>query len=288
MKEREDIDWRLFELFENDLSEAEEAKILAEIENNDALEEDWKLLQQTKLVAPEISYANKKTLLKKDTRVLAFTNLTWLKYAAAVIIVVAAYPIWKGYFAKEDINHIATSAGEVIENIDPKATEGIEESTPIVIEESVPVRTQEIVRITEQDVRKEKRSIHKIIPLDTSNALPLNQPQLGIRPTEVLVSVGAKERYTIKSESNVLPNLNIRSVDYASLYQLEDEQKPLVKKYKGIRPAVNGGLAWLSSPFKNSKIKIKPVKDKRGALRIVFTSKQYYATAMVSLKPIKE
>ncbi|MBO6517196.1 MAG: hypothetical protein JJ975_11660 [Bacteroidia bacterium] len=293
MTEREDMDWRLFEMLENELSEAEEAELLAELESNGALEDDWKLLQQTKLVAPEVTYQNKKSLLKKETKLIAFAGFSWMKYAAAAVVLVASYPLWKDVIMSDDVNHIGSMAEEVME-VEPHQSES--EQIPEMV---VPV--EEEVAITDEnhtsdatEIVQEPRKVS-----DKNNELPLPAPYVEEHiaeesqpkryAQEALASVDAQGIHGIAVPTSSLPTLEYGAMNCADLYKTAHiEEETLVNKYKGIRPAVNGGLAWLSSPFRNSKLKIKPVDDTRGALKIEFTSKQYYATAMLSLKPIKE
>jgi hypothetical protein len=55
--------------------------------------------------------------------------------------------------------------------------------------------------------------------------------------------------------------------------------------YNGVRSTINAGLSLVTAPFRNAKIKVQPA-DKQ-SIQIIYSSEQYNATAMVSLKPLK-
>ena len=61
-----------------------------------------------------------------------------------------------------------------------------------------------------------------------------------------------------------------------------------MEEYRGIRQALNQGLATLVEPIRNTNIKINRTRDKKDpGLLIEVTTEQYYAVATVHLLPNK-
>lgn len=283
MKERENMDWKLFELMENDLSPEEEVEILKAIEEDNALENDWELLQHTRLVAPEVAYSNKESLRKKETKLIAFTGLSWMKYAAGIALVIGSYPLWKAFLPSDDAEGLGSSMVKSVEKETP-----VEEVQPIELE--VEVKSEE--QLAEEAPAPTPNTDYNYVAtptiadeMDDTTIQVSNEPEY-TSPVIDIANVEPVADYDLREDVESTPKLTPGEMDYASLYKASEETEKL--GYNGVRPAINQSLAWLASPFRNSKVKIKPVEDKKGTLQIEFNTKQYSAVAMLSLKPMKD
>lgn len=284
MKERNDIDWKLFELLENDLSPEEEAEILAKIEAEDGLADEWNLVQQTRLVPPDVTYKGKKGLLKKETVFLEFANLSWLKYAAVIAIVAISYPLWKSYIQDnasemagavksiengEDDNSEVAEIGSGEVSTDKPTNETKEVTTPKTVARSNGYSAPGTEPGGSPNDKKEQVN-------DDENRDEYQWTPLVLQPKGYAQLVNESTRYSAGSVLNTTA-YEINDLmydghdDYGSGYAM------------GLRPIIDGSISWMLSPFQNSKLRIHRVQDNR-MLEIEYKSIQYHAVAMVNLK----
>jgi hypothetical protein len=294
MKKREDMEWKLFELLEGELSVSEEAEILAQMEEDESLEEEWALLQSTRLTAPEVSYTNKKSLLKKETTVLAFTGMKWLKYAAILAVVAGTYPLWKTAIFSDDVEGLVGSASEIVEpnhvakTIEPEPTADIpqEEIQSSEVAESITPQ-----RVDVEPVREYSAPQNNPDPLSRHSHTGLVKT---LQPLGYVIVPAKSEvnNLTVQREYAAQDFVPVQfSPEWFAQMDVGDvtaEEENNTLKYRGIRPALNSGLAWIASPFRNSKVSVKPVPGNFKALQFTYSNSQYEATAMVSLTPIKD
>ena len=272
MKDQKDMDWELFEMLEGDLSPEEESELLEKIEGDAGLSADWDFMQMTQLDAPEVVYTGKSKLIKKDTALITFTAVQWRRTAAIAAMLALCYPAWQLFMPKTDsVDGLAGSATELVE---PKATES-EVVTPSVENEAVESLVADD-NVAPKPIKSRKNPIQKMAPIVKDEMVI---PEV----KEQLVSLDpANSPIDIKTASTTLEPLPKANVMYNMQMLIPREETPT---YKGIRHTVNAGLALAAAPFKNTKIKVQPADNQ--SIQIIYSSQQYNATAMVSLKPLK-
>ena len=269
MKKQKDMDWELFELLEGELTGEQEAELLSKIEGQSDLESEWAFMQMTQLETPEVTYKHKDKLLKKDTTLLTFTAIQWKRVVAIAAMLMLCYPIWNYLIKTQDSGEgIVGSASEIIPKNEVEAT---------ITPESLPV-----------EVKKETVAVVK------QNSAPVkktNQP----KPTKVIdqTNPDLKTPFEVVSINSTGTHVSIAN----NIVDVQQPRKAMVRynmdkdlprnesRYKGVRSTVNTGLALLATPFRESKIQVQPTDKK--TIQIVYSSMQYNATAMVSLKPLK-
>lgn len=283
MKEEKNMDWRMFELLENDLSAEEAEQLLSEIELDSDLEAEWSLMQQTKLEAEPVVFQNKRSLKKKETTLLAFSFTSWQKVASIAAVLALSFPLWKGILLNEDVSHQIPGAISAIEHKDNK----LEKAQPEVLQPEVTPEVAE--QPATQEVLPETPSYVKVNTPVVENPGSNKQVQQdevippNTQPIEVEIpEINPKNNYVVlASADDIAMPEKAKNVAQSMVVPGEEEKKG----FQGIRPTINIGLALLSAPFNNSKIKIGPLKDRK--IEIEYSSDQYFATAMVSLRPLK-
>ena len=279
MKQEKNMDWKMFELLENDLSAEEAEQLLAEIELDSDLEAEWSLLQQTKLESEPIVYSYKKRLKKKETTLLAFSFNSWQKVASIAAVLALSFPLWKGVLLREDLGQQIPGAIIGLEHSDNQEVgPNVDISVPELVvapetkeSESNVTNTAHVAQVPNQE-----KQVKQVLKIEEEIPTKVNDTEIVVPEMEVINYY----KSLAMDENFVHPKLAKKVAQ--SLIVSDDIEK---KKFQGIRPTINIGLALLTAPFNNSKIKIGPLKDRK--LEIQYRSDQYLATAMVSLKPIK-
>lgn len=274
MKEQKDIDWELFEMLEGELSPEQEAALLDKINNDTNVSSDWDFMQMTELDAPEVIYPGKQNLIKKDTTLIAFSAVQWRRVIGIAAVLALCYPLWQLLMPKtENIDGLAGSATEIVNR-------SSEVESPVIINNLVPTidDTDAIEHTPVRQIKHKAIAQHTIKTIDpeVKESLPeQSSPALvRIKPSHAFVSL---TQY--KNDPEPLP----KATAQYNMAALLPADKGMT--YNGIRPALNSGLAALTSPFRNAKIKVQPTD--KNTLQIIYSSLQYNATAMVSLKPLK-
>lgn len=271
MKKHEDIAYNMFELLEGDLSPEQEAALMDVIKDDEGLKTDWEFMQMTQLEAPNVTYKHKKKLLKKDTTLIAFSAVQWRRVASIAAIFAVCIPIWNYLFTNpKGVEEMAGSATELIP-AESSENEDITRPSEVVVDAT------EIPSVNQtKDVEKVPTTPSRVVvhqPLNQED--PMYDTELvSVTPVIEMPAIGASFPALSK-----LPKAKHR-YNMARMIPADD------RRYKGIRSTVNASLALLAVPFKESKIQIKPADSK--TIQIVYSSEQYNASAMVSLKPLKQ
>ncbi len=280
MKDNKNIDWEMFELLEGGMTAEDADKILAKINGSEALQSEWELLQNTKLPESKIVYKHKNDLLKKDTRILAFAAFSWTKAASVAAAVIIALPIgWYFLKNKSDVQISSTIIDAVpSEVITPDAMYPIDEPTQASenvkslasnpndnVENVAPKRSTKSMGAVKKDL------VPHVIQQSSSNS------------TEYVSVESTSPALHVKTNNQPLKSLNIVLISPEVDYLIPRSNQE--GGFRGIRPTINSGLALLALPFKGSKLEVKPSDNK--TLRIEYRSNQYAASAMLSLKPLK-
>jgi len=281
MKEQNDIDWKLFSLLEGELNDEEAEALLSEIDLDEELNEEWALMQQTQL-KPDTNtvYASKSKLKKRSTAIIGLLPFTWQQAVAAAAVITLAIPVWRYLQSNSDID--PTSISGSIENVDstnsetkgPTATEA-----PVV----------EKVEVSEPD-NEVKPPVDPAPNLNyttkpkSTRTIVADAGQIQPKPNQTIeVPLMYPETNLvdgIRIERSGLPN-QVKSIAWI---EAKFDRAPN-RSYQGVRPLLNSTWAGILKPFRNSKLQLEPV-EKSPAFKIVYKSDKYYATAMLSLKPL--
>lgn len=291
---KQDIDWKLFELMEGELSAEDEAQLLKQIESDDELRESWEKMQLAVAPVPGMTFPDKSKLRKKEHRIvpiLSFMTATPMKVAAAVIIVLlASYPVWK--FTSPD-----QGTGSIIDAVDtttPSArSEHLAEKT---------IRTPESGFEVEDQVASEG-----MLPKEQNPPINNNIHEFSLQqPVHVAADQVDREEQPNTAE---LPNADLRvspisapvhfvSSNHAGeapkrLYRTDSRDLDLKAEramfnqyddYNGIRPMIDKSLYALGTPFRNTVIKVDRSQTERPTLIMAYVGQRYQAMAMLELK----
>ena len=266
------MDWELFEMLEGDLSPEEESELLEKINEDADLAADWDFMQMTQLDAPDVVYQGKDKLIKKDTTLIAFSAMQWRRTAAIAAILALCYPAWQLFMPKTDtVEGLAGSANELVLPTEDESDVNVNKS------ESVPeiqVAVQEAPNQSTNQVKASQKSVE----------LPVKEEKTTIpNVAEQLVSIEPmRQQIDLNPETKAVASLHRANVMYNMDMLIPQDEAP---SYNGIRSTINSGLSLVAAPFRNAKIKVQPA-DKQ-SIQIIYSSEQYNATAMVSLKPLK-
>ncbi|MFT7590646.1 MAG: hypothetical protein ACI9UJ_000557 [bacterium] len=274
MKEQKDMDWELFEMLEGELTPEQEAALLNKIDGDKTLSSDWDFMQMTTLDAPEVVYNGKQNLIKKDTTLIVFSSVQWRRIVSVAALLALCYPVWQ--FLMPKTNNLEGLAGSATEIVNPSSD--VEGS---IIGDDM-ASSKEAIDVTDDTpVVKVKREA--IVQQYQKIAKPEVDEIPAVQPSPAIVSIEPSNMSIALSPTNNEPALLPKARHRYSMASLlpKDEKKT----YKGIRPTINAGLAALTSPLRNAKIKVRPTDNK--TIQIVYSSLQYNASAMVSLKPLK-
>lgn len=281
MKEQNDKDWKLFSLLEGELSDKEAEALLSEIDLDDELSEEWALMQQTQL-QPDTNtvYAHKSKLKKRSTTIIGLLPFTWQQAVAAAAVITLAIPVWKYLQSNPDID--PTSISGSIENVDstnPEANGPSNIESPVIeqVEASTKQKEPQSTDFTTPNVNYTSSATStKTIVADAGQMQP--KPNQTIEVPLVYPETNSLE--AIHIERPGLPK-QVRSLAWI---EPTFDQMPS-RSYRGVRPLLNSTWAGILKPFRNSKLQLEPV-EKSPAFKIVYKSDKYYATAMLSLKPL--
>ena len=292
---KKDIDWKLFELLEGELSAEEEAQLLAEIESDEELQAEWEGMQRAVAPTPQMSFPNKSALLRKERKIIplwSFLSATPVRVAAAAtIILFIAYPIWKfstpqqgtgslvdaietpvtdEVMPQNDQNDASLVADTEVQN----TTDQVEET--IVPQESAPIINQtpnynypsDQIQVVSDDVTEDPEMITNDEELMDLRVAPISAP---VRFASSQSRSEAPMRL-YKTESRQLD----RRAERAMYDQYDD--------YNGIRPMIDKGLYALGTPFRNTVVKVNRTDYEKSTLIMAYVGQRYQAMAMLELK----
>ncbi|MCB9262786.1 MAG: hypothetical protein H6607_10465 [Flavobacteriales bacterium] len=271
MKDEKNIEWKLFELLENELSEAEELEILSAIEADEELACMWQDMQATKLTPPNIVYNNKESLLKRETKLIAFAGFGWMKYAAAVVIMVLSYPLWKSYISDKETSSALLNSETPNEKVDEQKI------TPIIEEESV--KATDFERITHNSVRpKSIKPTFELNPTEeTVQKESFANDMVNLKPIQ-------SELNFVRHHQNATKQTAIENLAIQLAFIEEDGFE-----FQGVRTTLNNSFTSVFNHIKGIKIDVEPIEEnKNKAWNFSFQNNQYTVSALVSLKPLND
>jgi hypothetical protein len=283
----------MFDLLEGNLSEADELRVMEQIEGDDFLFREWKLFKTTVLIADkDVEYNGKAGLLKKEaSSVPMFTR--WAAIAASVCILAAAVVFWP----KSSVTPLATFdvSPNPIEAPKPSDTASDEGITPVteypeeIERTNIPAKTKTVPFIAENSHPMPEQLGHNFVhEKNHERAVPVIEFDSG-RNDVVVKNIPTENK---KEEKPITPQVPKNEVIVADNNKPE-KLKPLTKREKAIafvtknppsriKEKAIGILALISNP----KLKISPnFKDRRPSLEIELETTGYQAIA--SIQPFR-
>jgi len=290
-EQNDDMDWKLFQLLEGDLSSEEASNLLDQIESDDQLKEDWEAMQNTTLSAPQMQFPDKSRLLRKEKKIIPlfpFLSSGPAKVAAAVgIALLVAYPIWKwGIPSKATGSLVNALPTDQQQTTNPNQQEGLL-ADPQEFEKS-----QDL----ESPLVEENRDNSVLIDLvEATHAKDPEQVAMGEEsisvpqyktdfPIELKVHNPSIIFGQKQSKPSDLPAA--LAVQQERKLDLESEMELLVQndEYQGLRPMIDKGLYALGAPFRNTVITLDKKEDQKPTLIMAYVGQKYQAMAMLELK----
>ena len=287
----------MFDLLEGNLSEADELRVMDQIEGDEFLFREWKLFKSTVLIADkEVTYSGKSKLLKEEKAVIMPMYTRWAAVAASVCILAAAVLFWPD---TERVSPLVDATESAV--AEPAA--------------ELPVGTEEVLVSDKLDAADETEKSNTNTPTKNieRNTSVYNTPRdivADVPPTEieqqekpiefkapriedVPVNNAVVARGTKQDEEPILPELEPESVEIVADISKPTSPIALTAKEKAIgfvtknpprriKEKAIGILALMSNP----KIKFNPsFKNKRPSLEIELETNGYAAVA--SLQPFR-
>ena len=288
----------MFDLLEGNLSEADELRVMDQIEGDEFLFREWKLFKSTVLIADkEVTYSGKSKLLKEEKAVIMPMYTRWAAVAASVCILAAAVLFWPD---TEKVSPLVDATESAV--VEPAA--------------ELPVGTEEVLVSDKLDAADETEKSNTNTPTEhiKRSTRVYNTPRdvvADVPPTEIeqqekpiefkapriedvpVNNVVVVARDTKQDEELILPELVPESVEIVADISKPTSPIALTAKEKAIgfvtknpprriKEKAIGILALMGNP----KIKFNPsFKNKRPSLEIELETNGYAAVA--SLQPFR-
>lgn len=156
----------MFDLLEGNLSEADELRVMEQIEGDEFLFREWKLFKSTVLIAEkDVVFAGKSSLLKEEEKVAVIALFKpWMAVAASVAILAVAFVFWPTSDAPKMADTPVVEKNTTEDIVSPK----IESEELLVTEELVndnSIATERLKnRIDTKNNNKGSRAIEKDFP----------------------------------------------------------------------------------------------------------------------------
>lgn len=283
--ETQGMDWKLFEMAEGNLTEAEAIELMNAIDNDQGLAEEFEVMKLSGLVPETIVYPHKDKLMMKETPVIMLN--WWWQYrnlaASIVAILLLALPL---YIFLQQGAQPELSSGAMVESVTAPSADtkkGLQESpgdagitNARITDEAATINYSKIGH-TQTITTPYHTSRHK--------GLDKSDQHIALSETPDMVS-GLNPKSTINLARKALnPANEMVEVDNRGL------QRPLIviknnPEYQGIRATMNHAMATLIEPVRNTNIKVRNLKQKGDpGLQIEVSTEQYYAVAQVHLLP---
>lgn len=152
----EGIQEKLLLLLDNELPEVERTEIEGLIRSDQAIRDEWHILQQTKLQAvPAIVFKDKRSLYRKEPgRLVAFP---WQRIAAAAVL--AGFALWGTMFY---LNRTITTAPPIVNVDKPAAPSRLEQpAAPAEASntEASPPKMDKLVAVVQPKTRKPSKAV---------------------------------------------------------------------------------------------------------------------------------
>lgn len=262
---KENYEMIMFDLLEGNIEEPQKSELINQINKDEFLKKEWKLMQHT-MLTPELEmvYPDKDNLIKPVGNTKIF-NLYFVSSIAASLLILAIFFV---KFYKPETKSISQNSTSK-----PK-TEKFEK-----IEKTHTNTTNTI-----EEVKKSKIAEIKI---RTGNNGNKTQAKTNIDTASEIENSKSYEEIVVKGQ-------NLEKIGYSTIYdeKIEESSKLNIEKYSYRRKTKYDGLVagthkirevWDDLP--NLKIKIKPkIKNYKPALDITLKGETIYAYTTIEIK----
>ncbi|MFT5348875.1 MAG: hypothetical protein ACI9M3_001921 [Bacteroidia bacterium] len=285
----------MFDLLEGNLSEADELRVMDQIEGDEFLFREWKLFKSTVLIADkEVTYSGKSKLLKEEKAVIMPMYTRWAAVAASVCILAAAVLFWPD---TEKVSTLVDATESAVAEPAAELPVGIEE---VLVSDKLDAADETEKSNTPTKNIERNTSVYNT-PRDIVADVPPTEIEQQEKPIEfkapriedVPVNNAVVARDIKQDEELILPELVPESVEIVADISKPTSPIALTAKEKAIgfvtknpprriKEKAIGIIALISNP----KIKFNPsFKNKRPSLEIELETNGYAAVA--SLQPFR-
>jgi hypothetical protein len=287
----------MFDLLEGNLSEADELRVMDQIEGDEFLFREWKLFKSTVLIADkEVTYSGKSKLLKEEKAVIMPMYTRWAAVAASVCILAAAVLFWPD---TEKVSPLVDATESAVVEPAAELPVGIEE---VLVSDKLDAADETEKPNTNTPTKNIERNTRVYnTPRDVVADVPPTEIEQQEKPIEFKapriedapVNNAVVARDTKQDEELILPELVPESVEIVADISKPTSPIALTAKEKAIGFVTKNPprrikekaieiLALMSNP----KIKFNPsFKNKRPSLEIELETNGYAAVA--SLQPFR-
>lgn len=287
----------MFDLLEGNLSEADELRVMDQIEGDEFLFREWKLFKSTVLIADkEVTYSGKSKLLKEEKAVVMPMYTRWAAVAASVCILAAAVLFWPD---RDVASPIVVATESAVAEPAAELPVGLEE---VLVSDKLDAAGEADKSNTNTPAEhiKQSTSVYET-PREILADVPkteIEQPENPIDnklPSieDIPVNNVVVAHDTKQDEERILPELVPKSMEIVADISMPARPIALTAKEKAIdfvtknppRRIKEKAIAILAL-ISNPKIKFNPsFKNKRPSLEIELETNGYAAVA--SLQPFK-
>jgi hypothetical protein len=287
----------MFDLLEGNLSEADELRVMDQIEGDEFLFREWKLFKATVLIADkDVTYSGKSKLLKEEKAVIMPMYTRWAAVAASVCILAAAVLFWPD---TEVASPIVDATESAVAEPAAELPVGIEE---VLVSDKLDAAGEAVKSNTNTPTENIERSnrVHNT-PRDIVADVPTTEIELQEDPIDnkapsiedIPVNNVVVARDTKQNEELILPELVPESVEIVadiskptSTLALTSKEKAIGFVTKNTPRRIKEKAIEIIALMSNPKIKFNPsFKNKRPSLEIELETNGYAAVA--SLQPFK-
>ncbi|MFT5818214.1 MAG: hypothetical protein ACJAR8_002092 [Bacteroidia bacterium] len=285
----------MFDLLEGNLSEADELRVMDQIEGDEFLFREWKLFKSTVLIADkEVTYSGKSKLLKEEKAVIMPMYTRWAAVAASVCILAAAVFFWPD---TERVSPLVDATESAVAEPAAELPVGTEE---VLVSDKLDAPDETEKSNTPTKNIERNTSVYNT-PRDIVADVPPTEIEQQEKPIEfkaprieeVPVNNAVVARDTKQDEELILPELVPKNEGIVADISKPTSPIALTAKEKAIgfvtknppRRIKEKAIAILAL-MSNPKIKFNPsFKNKRPSLEIELETNGYAAVA--SLQPFK-
>ena len=287
----------MFDLLEGNLSEADELRLMDQIEGDEFLFREWKLFKSTVLIADkEVTYSGKSKLLKEEKAVIMPMYTRWAAVAASVCILAAAVLFWPD---RDVVSPIVDATESAVAEPAAELPVGTEE---VLVSDKLDAAEETEKSNTNTPTKNIERNTSLYnIPRDIVADVPPTEIEQQEKPIEfkapriedVPVNNAVVARDIKQDEEPILPELEPESVEIVADISKPTSPIALTAKEKAIgfvtkNPPrrIKEKAIEIIALMSNPKIKFNPsFKNKRPSLEIELETNGYAAVA--SLQPFR-
>jgi hypothetical protein len=269
---RENYEMILFDLLEGNLSEKERQDALAQIEADSFLSEEWEMMQKTILPVEEIVFEDKDSLLKSESKKIAFPM--WRVAAAIVFLAMFSFMVYfysgksgdsvnpdELVVAPDQLNHSDSSNTEIIQEQKIREIE--------IPEEAVVVQPANSYKRT---VVNTPTKIQEELNKDSTPVQVYDAPKLIENDLEEQILVNLDQGTKVDENLNVKKGIDNKIGEPGdTIIQYASNTPDETKTDKSLRGKANNALSYLRLP----KVKLSKKKGTKKSFKLELKHDKY-------------